>query len=63
MPESEIIREIEVFDATPRVVSLERRDNRLKQLLLHAKEHSPYLSKLYRDIDPENFSLNELPIQ
>ncbi len=63
MPESEIIREIEVFDATPRVVSLERRDNRLKQLLLHAKEHSPYLSKLYRDIDPENFSLHEIPIQ
>ncbi|HQC42490.1 MAG TPA: hypothetical protein PLV91_03350 [Verrucomicrobiota bacterium] len=63
MPDSEIIREIEVYDATPREVSLKRRDDRLRGLLRHAKEHSPYLSKLYRDIDPENFSLNELPIQ
>lgn len=63
MPDSEIIREIEVFDATPREVSLERRERRFKKLLRHAKANSPFLARLYRDVDPEDFSLSQLPIQ
>lgn len=41
----------------------ERKDlqqKRLRELIIHAKENSPYFKELYKDI-PENFSLSDLP--
>lgn len=40
---------------------LELQQQRLRELVAYAREHSPYLGKLYADL-PENFTLADLPI-
>ena len=40
---------------------LELQQQRLRELVAYAREHSPYLAKLYADL-PEDFTLADLPI-
>ena len=40
---------------------LELQQQRLRELVAYAREHSPYLAKLYADL-PEDFTLTDLPI-
>ncbi len=40
----------------------ELRNERLGRLVRYAKEHSPLFGKLYSGIDPDNFTLESLPI-
>ena len=49
-----------IRDAGPDAIEADRME-RLRRLVAHAKEHSPFYRDLYRDIDPGSFELADLP--
>lgn len=58
---SEAKRLVAEGEAMSEAERLQVQQERLRALVAHAREHSPYFAKLYADI-PDDFSLTDLPI-
>ncbi|WP_197525746.1 phenylacetate--CoA ligase family protein [Pseudobythopirellula maris] len=53
--------ELKADTTAPRERIEQKQRRRLRRLLAHAKEHSPYLAQKYADHDPETARLEDLP--